>query len=498
MTKQNNINIIIFGGGTSGWLTAAYLVNNLQFTTKITLIEDKSKGPIGVGEGTQPFTPRFLMECGIPPKMWMKPSNSSLKYGVELIDWNDEPYFVDNDVMQHQIIEQDFYVSDYFMSKSKKEYFDWYPSYRLAKKNVSQMMGDNLNINAGQGIGAVHFGAYDIIETIKSLILDKIEYVNTSIKDIVVDETGISYLRDTRDSYRADLYFDCSGFKSSLLGESLDVPFNSYRKWLLNDRAVAIPTEYNNPQTECHPYTKATTMKYGWRWTIPTFHRIGNGYVYSSDYLTEEDAEHELRTVLNDFNSPSRHLKMKTGYHERIAHKNVVGVGLSAGFVEPLEATGITFTTSVVKLATEMLNRNGWNDETKRFINENFRQMNEEILAFIWAHYHWSTRKDTQYWRDVRRIAMSELPDGSRKILNSLLPVPKRFYFDNPTSMFNVCQWFSVLKSGGVYDNISNNLSDEQIMYGQYYTETISKKIELVEKYFPNLYDFLTKWYDGT
>jgi len=496
MTKPDNIEIIVFGGGTSGWLTAAYLVNNLQFNAKITLIEDASKGPIGVGEGTQPYTPKFLTQCGITPKMWMKPSNASFKYGVELTGWNDKPYFVDNDVIEHQVISEDFYVSDYFMSKSKEEYFDWYPSYKMAKKNLSQKMTDNLGLWNGV-IGAVHFGAYDIINTIKDLILDKITYVDKKIMGIDTDVHGITRLRcEHHTHYQADLYIDCSGFESVLLEKSLKVPFIPYTNWLFNDSAVAIPTEYKDPRQECHPYTKATAMHSGWRWTIPTYHRIGNGYVYSSKYSTPENAESELRDAIGDYATPARHLKMKTGYHKSVAHKNVLGVGLAAGFVEPLEATGITFTTFVVSLATNVLNQYGWNEQSREEINTGFRSMSDEILAFVWAHYHWSSKDDSRYWFDVRKQKISDLPDGARKILNKLLPVPSRFFFYNDTSMFSVCQWFSMLKAGGAYENITNRLTEKQERFGKFYTEMISSKVDLVEKHFPSHYDYLRDWYE--
>ena len=162
--------IIIFGGGTSGWLTAAYMSRNLQRPTKITLIEDVSAGPIGVGEGTQPATAHFLGKCGIPPKQWMNTSDASFKYGVELEGWNDEPYFVDNDSPDNTLIAEDYYISDYFIGKTNKEFKDYHPAYRLAKQNICQKFDDYLDVNHRMGplhFGAVHFNAHNIIKTLK-------------------------------------------------------------------------------------------------------------------------------------------------------------------------------------------------------------------------------------------------------------------------------------------------------------------------------------------
>ena len=196
--------------------------------------------------------------------------------------------------------------------------------------------------------GAVHFSAYDIILTIKNMIMEKITYIDTEITKVESDVDGISKLIGNKQEYTADLYLDCSGFSSLLLEEALGSQFLSYNNWLLCDNAVTLPTKYNDPRIECHPYTISTTMKAGWRWTIPTYNKIGNGYVYSSKFIDRDQAEKELREALDDFETPVSHVKMKCGTHEEVAVKNVCGIGLSAVFIEPLEATGITFTTAMV------------------------------------------------------------------------------------------------------------------------------------------------------
>ena len=218
-------NIVIFGGGTSGWLTAAYMVNNLKIPTKITLIEDTSLGPIGVGEGTQPLTAQFLHQCGIPPKLWMKTSQASFKFGVELVGWNDEPYFVDNDTINNAVISEDFFTSDYFLNKDPKEFRDWHPAYQLAKENICPKIEGSMDVNFGSGeagYGAVHFNAYEIIKTIKDIILDKITYIDTKITDVTTSQDGIeSLVSDTGEKYTSDLFIDCTGFSSILLEKKL-------------------------------------------------------------------------------------------------------------------------------------------------------------------------------------------------------------------------------------------------------------------------------------
>lgn len=494
--------IIIFGGGTSGWLTAAYLTNNLQIPAEITLIEDKDLGPIGVGEGTQPLTASFLFECGIPPKMWMKKSQASFKYGVELTGWNDTPYFVDNDHSVNCVIAEDFFTSDYFISRDPEEFKKWHPAYRLAKENICQKFDDYLDVNPGmgpEGFGAVHFAAYEIIDTIKELIQDRIKYVNTNIERAEQDQYGITKLvgKDGT-TYSADLFLDCSGFSSILLEKTLKVPFVPYDDWLPCDRAVVLPTQFNDPIKDCFPYTKATTMTSGWRFTIPIYTRTGNGYVYSSKFISDEDAEKELRESVGEFEAPAKFLKMKCGYHKEIAHKNVCAVGLSAGFVEPLEATGITFTTAVVKSIATLLNMTGnvWNSTCKDNINRGFYEMSIEILTFVWGHYHFSTRNDTPFWQNIRKQKISDMPEHVQYILSNFYPTPRPHLFFSPNSMFNVVQWFSMLHAGGAYKGHPNKLSKKQTQYAEYFLKSQDARVELARNMFSKQYDYLKEWYN--
>jgi len=494
--------IIVFGGGTSGWLTAAYLSNNLQQGSRIHLIEDASAGPIGVGEGTQPLTAKFLWECGLEPKQWMKPSKATFKHGVELIGWNKEPYFVDNDAISNTVAAPHLYASHYFIDKPYKEFADWHPAYQLAKENLSTKLSPNLDINFNigpDGYGAVHFSAYDIIESIKSLIIDRIDYTDTKITKVATDDNGITKLIDEKGiEFSADLYLDCSGFKSALLEKTMGSTFVDYKPWLMNDKAVAIATNYTNPIEECHPYTKATAMTAGWRWTIPTYHRVGNGYVYSSDFLSPEEAEKELRDAIGEYDAPAKHLDMKCGSHNNVAVKNVIGIGLAAGFVEPLEATGITFTTATVTSICNLLNGFGtWNDQAREMLNRGFYEMNIEILAFVFAHYYFSNKDDTPYWKAVRKKSLEDLPADAKMMINQYYPDLKPFIFFSQQSMFSSVQWWSMLHAGGAYSNYKSKLTQEEKNYLEYFVETQKTKTEQAKKTFPNHYEYLKGWYES-
>lgn len=501
MTFNKVRQLIIFGGGTSGWLTAAYLVRNLKFPCEIMLIESEALGPLGVGEGTQPATARFMHDCGIDPKTWMKPSNASFKLGVEFVGWNDEPYFVDNDFIENTIIAPKLFTTSYFVNKDKSEFIDWLPAYRLAKANKSPKlagMDTNYAQQGNRNFGAVHFAAFDIVKTIKEIIGNKIVHVNTKIATVDTDENGITALIDEAgNKYSADLYLDCSGFSSVLLEKNLGVEFTSVSDMLPCNRAVVVPTQYKNPQEECFPYTKATAMDSGWMFTIPNFKRTGNGYVYSDKYITPEEAEAALRKITGEYEAKANHLTMKCGIHNVVAHKNVCAIGLAAGFVEPLEATGITFTTAAVELITQGLNRTGgiWNSPLKQDINRMYDTMFWEIVAFVWIHYHYCTKDDTPFWKDIRNQTLDSVPEKVKYYIDKFIPSPNTDFVHHSTSSFHVGHWFSVLNAGGVYKDHRPIIFGDVEKYAEYFIKNQSHRVELIKEMFPNHYDFLKDWY---
>lgn len=499
MTKIKTITIV--GGGTSGWLTAAYLIKNLQEPVHITLIESSKIGVIGVGEGTQPYTSTFLRKCGFEPHQWMKPADATYKYGVEFIGWTDRNYFVDNDSTRTHIVNKDNLLHHAWVGKDVSEYLGWLPAYRLAKNNISPKLDDKLDFvvgNSATPAEAVHFNAIKIGESIKALILDKIEYHDAEVIGVNTDQYGVSSLSLSNGilNYSSDIYIDCTGFKSLLIEGALKQQHISINNLLPCDSAVAMPTQYINPEKECHPYTKATAMDCGWRWTIPTYSRIGNGYVYSSKYISSNDAEAELRKSINEYEAKAIHLKMRCGFKSSIAVGNVLAVGLSAGFVEPLEATGITFTTKVVETFCNLLNNfeNNYDTNTKLTINRFFITMVEEIVNFIFLHYKNSTKRDTSFWQDIDKIPVNNKIKELESMFKPYPPSKLTQYglFD----MFHSGQWFQVLSSDGYYSKIQNSLTEQEEIYYKIHTEMLKLRTDLQIEHYPNHYNYLKKTYE--
>lgn len=502
MNKVIN-NIVIVGGGTSGWLTVAHLRFNLPEQVKITLIESSKIGTIGVGEGTQPFTTAFMMECGLTPDQWMNECDSTYKLGVELNGWVDNPVFVDNDTSDMAVLGNGIMMHEYVLGskKTKQEFLDWIPSYQLAKNNISPKLNDarldfTFGLN-GQSWDAVHFRADKIVETLKSKFKDRITYYDAIVTDVNVSNNGVeSVILDNGEHLTADLFIDCTGFKSLLLEQSLKEPFISFNDTLLCNRAVALPKDYNaNRKEAMHPSTKATAMTAGWRWTIPTWSRIGNGYVYCDKFITPEEAEKELRESIGEFDAPANHLTMKIGKHQNIAVKNVYAVGLSAGFVEPLEATGITFTTKAVQNLTKMLlTKNGnYDDESREWLSREFESMIDEIHDFIFLHYYLSKKDDTDFWKAVKEVPVTH---RINKLLSVFKPMPPNsLNLPGMFTMFHVGQWFELLFLMGFYDDVEVTTKSPVMKYGDMVWDLYKDKTQKQLEVFPNHALYLKDWY---
>ena len=498
-------NIVIVGGGSAGWLAAAHLTYNLPPAVKITLVESTAIGTIGVGEGTQPFTTSFLLECGLEPKDWMPIAESTYKLGVLLDGWADNPAFVDNDVLDPAVIGRGIMMHQYVLSKgiTKEEFHDWQPAWRFAKENKAPKCNDpRLDLMPGafgQPWDAVHFRAEALVDILKLSCKHKLKYIDDKIVEVFSDDTGVTgLLTENNGMIHGDLYIDATGFKSMLLEQTLQEPFVSFEDFLLCNRAVAIPTAYKNKQEEMIPYTKATAMESGWRWTIPTSTRLGNGYVYSDKFITPEQAEQDLRKVLDEWEAPANHIKMKTGTHRHIAVKNVYATGLAAAFVEPLEATGITFTTKGIQNLTTLIIQNGgsYNDDSATMLSDQYNLMVREIVDFIFLHYYCSQKNDTPFWNEVHRIP---LPSSSRTMLNHFVPNPPND-INRPGmyTMFHPGQWFALLFAFGAYDEHQGKikLDDNTMAYAEMVWDLHKHRIDKELELFPNHADFIEKWYN--
>lgn len=411
---MNNKDILICGGGTAGWM-AAHLMINAWPDARIRLIESDHIGIIGVGEGSTPMLKTFFEKVNIKESEWMPACNATYKVGINFVNWSERPDY--QSYFHPFFSELDIKPAEPFFYNAKLQkagvnayahpdhYFVTAEMARKFKAPKSTKYPD-LDIDYGYHFDSGLLGAFLREKAIKSglsHIVDDIESVN-------LDNLGRIQSVSTKCSgeLKADLYVDCTGFRSLLLQQALAVPFNSYQENLFNDSAVTIATgiEHTLPVE-----TKSTALSAGWAWRIPLTNRFGNGYVYSSRYITEQEAEDELKAHLNIKESETvevRHLKMKVGRVEQHWYKNCLAVGLSQGFIEPLEATALMLVQHTIEEFIEINN-----DQTKDGLiaqqeyNAQINKMMEGIRDYIVTHYVTNTRNDSLYWQDCRNAKKS-------------------------------------------------------------------------------------------
>ena len=426
---HNIKSICIVGGGSSGWMTAAGLATNLP-NIKITLVESPSIPTIGVGESTIGHINQFLHMLGIKDEDWMAACNATYKTSIKFIDFREnpkeEPHKFHYPFGIFDFTDKPRGVMDWFLASIDRgdippsnfaEFFHdailMTDANKLTKNEDHKIRGFNFAHDTAYHMDAALFGNWlrdnlclpngvtHIVDTVKQVV----QREDASIEKIITD--GDRHIR-------ADLFIDCSGFKSILLDQTLNVPFISFHDTLLNDRAVATVIPYIDREREMENYTSCTAIECGWVWNIPLWHRIGTGYVYSSKYATEEEAEAQFRKHLksNRMLFPDaeradscelRHIKIRHGVHERAWVKNVVGVGLANGFIEPLESTGLMLThEAIVKLIATLKMRDGVvsNYDVDLF-NFGFYEQIIGFKDFISQHYALSMRNDTPYWKEV-------------------------------------------------------------------------------------------------
>lgn len=421
--------ICIVGGGSSGWMTAAAITKTLPHI-KLTLVESPNVPTIGVGESTLGHINQYLNLIGVKDEDWMADCNATYKTSIKFIDFrenpSEEPHKFHYPFGYLDLTDKPRGAMEWFIAKTEhpeiplSNFSEFYhdsilmtDQNKLTRNENHKIRGFNFDSDTAYHMDAALFGNWlrDKICLPGGMthVLDDVAQVmqreDASVEKVITK--GGQHIR-------ADLFIDCTGFRSILLEQTLNEPFISFGDTLLNDRAVATVIPYIDKEKEMENYTSCTAIEAGWVWNIPLWSRIGTGYVYSSKFATEEQAEAQLRKHLksNRMIFPDaeradscevRHIKIKHGVHERAWVKNVVGIGLANGFIEPLESTGLMLThEAIIKLCSALIMRDGkvTQYDTDLF-NRAFQTQIIEFKDFISQHYALSMRNDTPYWQHV-------------------------------------------------------------------------------------------------
>ncbi|HOY22359.1 MAG TPA: tryptophan 7-halogenase [Cellvibrio sp.] len=424
--------IVIVGGGSAGWLTAGIIaadhVVNKEMGIEVILIESPDIPTVGVGEGTWPSMRATLKKIGISETQFIRECDASFKQGSKFINWSKG----NNEFYYHPFTLPDNYseinLAEYWLPhKSKISFSDavcpqrsiadrYLAPKQMATPEYACVVNYGYHLDAGKFAIMLKKHCIDVLGV--TYISDNVIQVNSS------DAGDIASLgTQGNNDISGDLFIDCTGFASLLLGQHYKIPFKDQRGVLFNDSALAVQVPYANPEGNIESCTHSTATESGWIWDIGLPTRRGVGHVFSSAYTTEEQAEQTLRKYLEPSvgkaaakNVSPRKLTFNPGYREKFWHKNCVAIGIAAGFIEPLEATALVLIELSAQMISEQLpaNRKVMNIIAARF-NDKLAHHWKKIIEFLKLHYVLTQRTDSQYWRD--HCNPNTVPESLKELL---------------------------------------------------------------------------------
>ena len=449
------VRVVVAGGGTAGWLAAYSLIKRLGNLLDVTLVESDQIGTVGVGEATVPTMHRFHAFFGIDEREFMRATQATFKLGIVFENWGapGESYaHTFGEIGQSNwMVEFHQYwleahahgfggsLEDYCLELKAAE------AGKFAKKAGETPLTYAFHLNAT---------AYAAFLRQKSEALG-VRRVEGKISEITVDpETGdIQSLELDEDRQVAgDFFIDCTGFRSLLLGGALDVEFEDWGHWLAADRALAVQTESTEPP---RPYTRAIAHASGWQWKIPLQTRTGNGLVYSSRFCSDDDARATLLSnITGETITEPLQLKFKTGRRLNAWHKNCVAIGLSSGFVEPLESTSIHLIDTALVRLMRLFPFSGAMEPLAEQFNHETQVEWEAVRDFIILHYKQTQRDDSEFWNFYRTM---EIPDSLAHRIE--LFKENGYVWSDLANLFRAHSWIQVMFGQGLFPDSCHGAS---------------------------------------
>ena len=414
MNPRNIRKVVVLGGGSAGWMAAAALANALRGGCRVEVVESDEIGIVGVGEATIPPIRLFNHSLGLDEGEFVAKTQGSFKLGIEFVGWGREghryfhpfgPYGAEFDAVplhQYWLKEREAGragpLDEYSMAwalASRGRFAPPSPDKRLVQSTYDYAY------HFDAGLYGKHLRAY---AEAKGAVRTEGKVVDVRL----APETGHVETLTLADGriVEGDLFIDCSGFRSLLLGGQLNVPYRDWREWLPCDRAMAVPCAGGGAFT---PYTRSTARAVGWQWRIPLQHRVGNGYVYSSAHISDDEAAETLLANLDGAPlADPRPLRFTPGRREVTWSRNVVALGLAAGFLEPLESTSLHLVQSGITRLLALWPDRDFDPLAAAEYNRITAEEYERIRDFIILHYKLTERTDTELWRYCGAMSVPE------------------------------------------------------------------------------------------
>ncbi|GAD57803.1 tryptophan 7-halogenase [Brevundimonas sp. BAL450] len=457
--------IVIVGGGTAGWMTAAAMAKLLgRDFADITLVESDDIGIVGVGEATIPQIGIYNRMLGLDEDEFVRKTQGSFKLGIQFVDWGRKghtyfhpfgPFGVDMEGVSFHAYWQRLHLAG-----DPHRLEDYSLQAVAAAENRFMRAIDAGRSPLSRIAYAFHFDAGLYARFLRGFAEErgvvrregKIVDVEQRAEDGFIQAVKL----ESGERIEGELFIDCSGFRGLLIEQTLKTGYEDWTRWLPCDRAAAVPCESVPTFT---PYTRSTARDAGWQWRIPLQHRTGNGYVYSSDHISDDQAAETLLANLDGKPlADPRFLRFVTGRRKQAWVKNVVAIGLSSGFIEPLESTSIHLIQSGVAKLMQMFPDKRFEPADRERFNRMTQVETEQVRDFIILHYHLTERDDTPFWDRCRTM---DVPD-SLKEKYRLFEGYGRIFREND-ELFNDTSWMAVMVGQGLkargYDPVADVLS---------------------------------------
>ena len=471
-------NVVIVGGGTAGWMTATALARTMGHQLNIRLVESDAIGIVGVGEATIPAIRLFNAMAEIDEDEFLRETKASFKLGIEFQNWGKlgDRYMHAFGQFGQSLGLLEFYQ---FWLRARQEGvakpFGQYSLTEVAAQAGKFARLSHIPNTALEGITyAFHFDAGLYAKFLRSIAegigVVRTEGIINSVERRGEDGFVQSVALESGEVIEGELFIDCSGFRGLLIGQSLGVGNDNWSHWLPCDRAIAVPCE-NGPKLR--PFTQSIAHQAGWQWRIPLQHRTGNGHVFCSEFMSEDEAtDILLRNLEGKPLADPRVIRFTTGMRERAWEKNVVALGLASGFLEPLESTSIHLIQNGIAKLMSMFPDKSFNPALMDEYNRKVAFEYERIRDFIILHYHANQRDDSPFWTRCREMAIPE----TLKTKIDIFKATGKIYRDQE-ELFVEIGWFQVMTGQNIvpdtYHPMADAISHQELKYFMSDIETI-------------------------
>lgn len=439
MNKLEKLTVV--GGGTAGFVAALILKTRFP-ASQVSIIRSKRIGIIGVGEGSTEHWNEFMQYIGVSYQTIIKECDATFKCGIMFKGWTDHDYMhsigPEGDVKNGQYMSiYGKLIGDHAPNRSMNPMLSW----------DNRVAASRLNLESGSPWNQYHFNTQKLNDFLTRVAyLKGIAVIDDEISEVVLNDQGeIDHLIGENNNYHSDFYIDSTGFNKILISK-LGAKWQSYGKYLKMKAAIAFPLEDTD---EYNMWTLAQAMDYGWMFKIPVWGRSGNGYIFDSDYITHAQAKAEVEKLLGREITVAKELKFDPGALDQVWIKNCCAIGLSASFVEPLEATSIG--TSIQQAFLLMHRLPNYSEQTIKKYNKDVSDILTNIRDFVILHYI-TKKNNTQFWKDIQDMPLPESLTENIKHWSKNLPIADDFRGATDYKLFGEAHYIHILAGLNLFD----------------------------------------------